>query len=114
EGTKGSEKVADVCAAKPSDLRFSDADFQVVDKLRQFAAAMTGALLSQMAGRNIKVPDLIDQGFDGYPVQRIDYSDGQPTKRAELKSIERATFSDADFSVGSAKKADLIPGRGRQ
>ena len=58
-----------------------------------------------------------EAGYEGFPIQKTQYSNGQPTHRGELKSVTRATFSDADFSLGDAKKVELpIPGaaKGKQ
>ena len=57
-----------------------------------------------------------DQGYEGFPIQKTDFDNGQATKRSELKSITRTNFTDADFSLGNAKKVELpIPGaRGKQ
>jgi hypothetical protein len=113
EGTRGAEKVADVCAAKPEDLRFTAADFQVFDQMRQFTSSLTSGLAnSPFAGAQFT--GLADQGFDGFPIQRTSFSGGQATGKTEVKSIDRATFSDSDFSLGNARKVELFPGRGRQ
>ncbi len=108
EGTRGAEKVADVCAAKPADVHFSASDFQALDKMRKFGAnlASNNPLLSGM-----KTDYLLQAGFEGYPVETINYSGGQATTKWDVKSIERASFSDADFSLGNARKAELIPQR---
>jgi hypothetical protein len=50
-------------------------------------------------------------------VQKVDFDNGQATERGELKSITRANFTDADFSLGNAKKVEMpIPGapKGKQ
>jgi|SRR5579871_4226499 hypothetical protein len=39
------------------------------------------------------------------------FSGGDATSKMEMKSIERVSFSDAEFSLGNAKNMDLIPGR---
>jgi len=110
EGTRGAEKVADVCAAKPGDLHFTAADFQVFEQMRQFASSLTNGLANSplAAGR---FADFTDQGFEGFPIQDISFSGGEATNKSEVKSVDRATFGDADFSLGNAKKVELIPGR---
>jgi hypothetical protein len=98
-----------VCASQPADVHFNPSDFQVFEKMRQFSAdlANSNPLLS-----GAKTSYLMNPGFDGYPVERINYSADQATTKWQVKSIERANLSDADFSLGSAKKAELFPGRG--
>jgi hypothetical protein len=88
------------------------ADFQVLDQMRQFTSSFASGLAnSPFAGAQFT--GLADQGFDGFPIQRTSFSGGQATGKTEVKSIDRATFSDSDFSLGNARKVELIPGRGR-
>jgi Domain of unknown function (DUF4412) len=109
EGVLKGEKTAEVCASRPSDVHFSQSDFQVFEKMRQFSADLVSSnpLLS-----GAKTSYLMNPGFEGYPVETINYSGGQATTKWEVKSIEHTSFSDADFSLGAAKKMDLFPGRG--
>jgi hypothetical protein len=114
DGMRGDEKVKEICAAKPSELKFSAADFQVFDKMKEFSKSLQS--LSQSPLGNAYA-GITDPGYEGFPVQSIDFENGKPTEKTELKSIQRASFSDADFSLGSAKKVDLMParqGRGKQ
>jgi hypothetical protein len=110
EGMRGAEKVADLCAAKPADVRFNSSDFQVIDKMREFGASMLTTLANSPLG-NSRVTDLMQPGYEGLPVEQTNYSDGKAINKWEVKSIERVSFSDADFSLGSAKRVDLIPGK---
>jgi hypothetical protein len=48
-----------------------------------------------------------ERGFEGFPVQRIEFSNGQAVQRIDLKSADQTTFGDADFSLGNAKKVNL-------
>jgi hypothetical protein len=114
EGTRGAAKVVELCAAKPSDFHFNAADFEVFQKMREFGASLGTGLaggvgVSPFAAT--RVSELMEPGFDSFPVQHTWYGDGLATTKMEVKSIERANFSEADFSLGSAKKVDLIPGR---
>ncbi|PWU01799.1 MAG: hypothetical protein C5B51_22010 [Terriglobia bacterium] len=112
EGARNGEKVADLCAAKPEDLHFTAADFQVFEQMRKFASSLTSSL-GNLPGASASLTSLTDPGFEGFPIQQTAYSSGQPTHKTEVKSIDRASFFDADFSLGTAKKVDLMPGRGR-
>lgn len=109
EGMSGAEKVSEVCAAKPADLHFSAADFQVFEKMREFTASLTAN--SPLA--NMRMADFAQQGFEGFPVQQTIFTGGQASMKTDVKSVDRANLSDADFSLGSARKAELMPGRGR-
>lgn len=110
EGMQGAEKVAELCAATPEDLHFSAADFQALGKMREF----TSSFVSTMANSpfaNGRLDYLMQAGFEGYPVEHTTFTGGEPVSKMSVKSIERANFSDADFSLGNAKKAELMPGR---
>jgi len=110
EGIRGGEKVVELCAAKPADVHYSTADFQVFEKMREFSGNLISGL-ANMAAVNNRVADLMQPGYDGFPIQQTSYSGGQPVTKMEMKSLERANLSDADFSLGSAKKVELMPGR---
>jgi hypothetical protein len=110
EGMRGAEKVAEVCAAKPADVHFAPADFQVFEKMREFGGSLMNGLANSPLANN-RLADLAQPGYDGFPIQQTTFSGGQATTKMELKGLERANFSDADFSLGSARKVDLMPGR---
>jgi hypothetical protein len=110
EGMRGAEKVAELCAAKPADLHFDVADFQAVGKLREFASGFLSTIANSPFS-NGRLDYLTQAGFEGYPLEHTTFSGGESTSKMEVKSIERATFSEADFSLGNAKKMDLMPGR---
>ena len=117
EGNLGGEKTEELCAGVPSQLKLSAGDLQIFEKMKEFSSS----LLSALANSPIKVSvpaGSIEAGYEGFPIQKTEYSNGQATKRGELKSITRANFSDADFSLGTAKKIEMPAmggpqGRGR-
>ena len=111
EGTRNGQKVADVCAAAPSVLKFSSANMQILEKLRAFTAGLQEALANMPMAANLNSANaLADSDFEGFPVQRISFKDGQPSEKPELKSATQATFTDADFSLGNAKKVEMPMG----
>lgn len=115
EGTRGAEKVSELCAAKPSDIKFSPSDFQVFEKMKEFMAGFQNALANTPFGGGGGFRDLADPGFEGYPVQQTIFRNGQPEMKMEAKSIAQAGFGDADFSLGSAKKVEIpIPPASRR
>ena len=117
EGVRSGEKEAEVCAALPAQLKLTPSDFQVLDKMKQFSSSLLSALASSPIRVNVPTAAGLESGYDGFPVQKTDFANGQPTKRGELKSITRVSFSDADFSLGTAKKVEMpIPGaaKGKQ
>jgi hypothetical protein len=116
EGMRGAEKVADVCAGVPAQLKLSASDMQIFEKMREFSSS----LLSSLANSPVKISvpsGSFEAGYEGFPIQKTDFANGQPTRRGELKSVTRANFSDADFSLGDAKKVEIpMPGapKGKQ
>lgn len=116
EGMRGAEKVADLCAGVPAQLKLSASDMQIFEKMRQFAAGLTSSLANLPVRVNVPTGSL-ESGYEGFPIQRTDFENGQATIHGELKSITRANFSDADFSLGDAKKVEMpMPGaaKGKQ
>ena len=116
EGALRGEKVADVCAAGPAQLKLTAADFQVLDKMKQFSSSLTSALANSPMRSAVPTSSGFESGYEGFPIQKVTFEGGKATERDELKSITRASFSDADFSLGSAKKVEMpMPGaRGKQ
>jgi hypothetical protein len=113
DGMRGAEKVAEVCAAKPSDLKLSPSDFQVFDKMKEFAANLQTTFANAVGASDFR--SVAEFGYDGFPVEQTTFSGGKPETKSELKSITRASFSDADFSLGDAKKVEIpIPPAGKR
>ena len=115
EGDLSGVKESEVCAALPAQIKLTPADLQIFDKMKEFSSSLLSALANSPI--HIEVPKNygFESGYDGFPIQRTDFENGQATKRSELKSLTRTNFTDADFSLGNAKKVELpIPGgRGR-
>lgn len=115
EGDLSGVKEAEVCAALPAQIKLSPADMQIFEKMREFSSSLLSALANSPV--HIEVPKNygFESGYDGFPIQRTDFANGQATRRSELKSITRTNFTDADFSLGNAKKVELPTpgGRGR-
>jgi len=106
EGTRGGEKVSELCAAQPGQLKVSPGDMKVFEKMAEFAKSLSGPLAS-MAGAST----VANSGVQGYPVTQTMFRGGQAVSRHDLKTVQRVSFSDADFSVGSARKVEFAPGR---
>jgi len=107
EGVRGAEKVSEVCAASPSQVRITPGDYQVFEKMRQFTAGLQDALKNSPFAANVQSGSVTESGIEGFPVQSVSFRNGQAATRAELKSVTNASFSDADFSLGSARKVDM-------
>lgn len=106
EGVRGGEKVVDVCAAQPNQLKVTLADMQVFEKLKQFTASMTAGMGNFARG----IDQFADAGVPGFPVSRVTYSGGQVTHKSEVKSVERTQVPESAFSLGDARKAEFMPG----
>jgi hypothetical protein len=107
DGVRSGQKIAEVCAAQPTQLRFSPADVQVFEKMREFASGLQSAFQNSPFGGG--VGELAEAGFQGFPVERVNFRNGQAAQKDELKSAQQASFSDADFSLGNARKVDMMP-----
>lgn len=105
DGERAGSRVAEVCAAPLAAVRLSASDFQLFDKMREFMSGFQSALKSLPFASN--APGFTERGFEGFPVQRIEFSNGQAVQRVDLKSADQTTFGDADFSLGNAKKVNL-------
>ena len=111
DGERGGAKVSEVCAAPASTIKIDASDFQLFDKMREFTSGLQQAMKSLPIASN--APRFAERGFEGFPVQQIEFSNGQPVQRMDLKSLDQAALSDGDFSLGNAKKVELPQGRGR-
>ena len=90
---------------------------QIFDKMREFSSSLISSLANSPIRASVPKGYGFDSGYEGFPIQKTDFENGQATKRGELKSITRVSFTDADFSFGNAKKVELpIPGaaKGKQ
>jgi len=117
EGVRGTEKVSDICAGSPSQIKIAPNDFQVFEKMKQFFSGMMDALKDSPFGSSIQTSSFTEPGFEGFPVQTVSYKSGKAADKMELKSVANTSFSDADFSVGTAKKMEMpamgAPGKQR-
>jgi uncharacterized protein YabE (DUF348 family) len=116
EGTRAGQKVSEICAAQPADLKITANDYQVFRKMQEFADGLRKAMQnSPLAGAlNLNVAQ---SGVDGFPVQSTTFENGQVTRKEVVKSVADAALTDAEFSVGSARKTEMPDmtggGRGR-
>lgn len=118
EGTRAGQKVAEVCAAQPADLKLAAADFDVFRKMQEFMKAVLQAVANSPFASEANA-GLAETGFEGFPVRRTSFVNGQAARQEVVKSAADATFTDADFSAGNARKTELpamgglaAPGRG--
>jgi len=106
DGVKQGAKVSEICAAQPGAIKLNASDFQVLEKIRQFAASANG---NAQGGVGQLVPKLsiTESGINGMPISTTNFDNGKAVSREQLKSVTDSTFSDADFSTGSATKKEM-------
>jgi hypothetical protein len=107
EGDLSGQKESEVCAALPAQLKLTPADLQIFEKMRQFSSDLVSALANSPMRASVPRGYGFESGYEGFPIQKVEFENGQATKRGELKSITRVSFTDADFSLGNAKKVEL-------
>jgi hypothetical protein len=106
EGVTKGQKVVELCAAAPSVVHFAPTDYAVFERMKKFTEGMRQmASNSPVAG--LDFTNFTDPGYSGIPVTQTTYSDGKATMKTEVKSVKSASFSDADFSLGSATKREM-------
>ena len=98
EGLRGSEKVAEVCAAEGNAIGLTAADFtvaqQAIDLAKPFAAP-------EILERIPVYGSVASQGFAGFPVRRVSFRNGQPDITTELVEIRREVVPAANFTVAA-------------
>lgn len=110
EGTRNGEKVVELCTVDPSALGLTQADFAVAFEMANFFKA----LVPQGAERMFMVGRADTQGFNGVPVRRVNFSNGQPQDVHELVGVTRQTFPASTWEVPAGyQKQPLMGGRGR-
>lgn len=98
----GGQKTGELCAAGPAALGLNAADFQVFERMRAFTQAMAGPMAQMMPRASGP-----RAGLNGFPVQTVDFKAGKAVSRELVKSITDVALTDADFSLGSAKKVEM-------
>jgi hypothetical protein len=109
EGTRGGQKIEELCAVAPQTLGFTAADFAVTRDLQAFF----GKLAPQNADSLFRIGSAAAQGFSGVPVRRVTF--GSAPSTSELVDVIRQNIPDATFTVpeGFQKEASPFAGRGR-
>jgi hypothetical protein len=112
DGTQNGAKVSEICASAMGDLKLSAADFAVMEKMREYMSGMMKSLQSgPLGGMMSSGTGLTEQGISGFPVQTTHFSNGKASTRDDVKSVVEASFTDADFSTGTATQVEM-PGMG--
>jgi hypothetical protein len=99
DGFRGSEKVAEICAAE-SGVDLTAADFQVVQRLAEMMRSMNPQGAEQMAVYGTAE----SQGFAGFPVRRVTFRNGKPDSTSELAELRREAIPASVFAVPAGYK----------
>jgi hypothetical protein len=106
DGTRGSEKVLELCTVEPGALGLTPADFEAARQLAEFMKS----LMPQMADQIATVGTPAEQGFAGYPIRRSHFSNGKVTSVSELKEIKREAIPASAWQAPAGFKREN-PGR---
>jgi len=110
EGTRGGQKVTELCTVDPKVLGFAMSDFQVSKQLMEFFSK----IVPQGADRMFAIGTPEEQGFSGVPVRRIAFSNGQQQSVSEVTQATRQNFPASTFELPAGyQKEALGAGRGR-
>ena len=110
EGTRGGEKVSEVCTVAPATLGFTAADFDVTKQMAEFFAK----LVPQGADQLFRIGAATANGFSGLPVRTVTFTGGKPAGTTEMTDAGRQNIPDSTFAVPAGyTKRDMMGGRGR-
>jgi hypothetical protein len=96
EGFRGTEKVAEVCAAEGSAIGLTAADFALA---RQAMDMMKGITSAEQLERIPVYGTVQSQGFAGFPVRRVTFRNGKADTTTELVEIKREAIPAATFAL---------------
>jgi hypothetical protein len=96
DGFRGTEKVAEVCAAEGAAIGLTSADFT----LAREAMDMVKVIAPPETIERIPVYGTVQsQGFVGFPVRRVSFRNGQPEVTTELVEFKREAIPPSNFDV---------------
>ncbi len=96
EGTRGTEKLTEICVAQGSGIALAVADFAIVQEAIDLAQPFT----SQDALERIPVyGTTAKHGYNGFPVRRTLFRAGQPPIVTELVEFRREAVPPANLEV---------------
>ena len=110
QGTRGGQKVTELCTVDPKVLGLAMSDFQVSKQLVEFF----GKLVPQGADRMFAVGTPEEQGFSGVPMRRIAFNNGQQQSVSEVTQASRQNFPASVFELPAGYQKEAFgAGRGR-
>ena len=110
EGTRGGEKVSELCTVPPATLGFTQSDFEVTRQMAEFFSK----LVPQGGEQMFRIGSPAANGFSGLPVRTVIFRNGAPSFTSEITDASRQNFPDSIFAVPAGyTKRDMMGGRGR-
>jgi hypothetical protein len=111
DGTRGGEKVSEVCAVEFGEFGLRASDFAVMQKMAEFfTKIMPGGMKDNFMVGSEKWQE--EQGFPGVPVLRTTFNGGKAEQRTTVKSVTRAEFENALFEVPAGYNKEAMPRMG--
>jgi hypothetical protein len=119
-GKRGAEIVNTGCILQPGQAAFTQAHYQVFERMRNFFAGFRNSMANSplagvFAGASPawrSMSDLADPSLKGFPVKVVAMSDGKEVSVFEIKSMETATLTADDFGTGKATESEMLMGPG--
>lgn len=102
EGTRGPDRVVDLCTVDPKALGLTPGDFEVAKQLAEFMKSLMPQLADEMTLNG--TPEA--QGFSGVPIKRTSYSGGKVVSVSELKAIKRDPIPASAWQVPAGFKRE--------
>jgi hypothetical protein len=104
-------KEDEVCAAGAAALGLAPGDLNVLTELQNF---VKGAMPPGMGDRGIGFGNADIQGFPGFPLRKVRFSNGREESRSEVVDVARQPIAAATFELPSGyTKKPFMEGRGR-
>ena len=103
EGSRGSEKVAELCAAESAAIGLAASDFTVV---QQALDSVKGVIPQDVLEGVPTYGSIAAQGFAGFPVRRVTFATGKVSTTNELVDIKRGPLPDANFAAPTSINND--------
>ncbi len=96
EGTRGTEKVVEVCAAEGAAIGLKAADFTIA---QQAIDMMKGITSADQLDRIPVYASVRNQGYAGFPVRRVTFRNGKAETTTELVEFKREAIPAATFAL---------------
>ena len=107
DGTRGNEKVTELCTVEPKALGLTAGDFEVAQQLAEFMKAMMPTMDNQITVNG----NAAQNGFAGVPVRTTTFSGGKPSITMETKSIKHEPIPASAWQAPAGFKKQTMGGK---